>query len=125
MKGNDAMTTNSGQATTQDAVYESLIRELMGSGWNPQPAAGSPQAAAPALAETLMKTLIQSFSQASAYEKALLIAVLAPALAEALTPVLAEALVPALLNALRDMVAAKQNDQQATSGNGSDWPEGS
>ena len=107
------MAMNSGQVTDQDAVYESLIRELVGSGWNPQ-AARSPQAVAPSLAETLTKTLVQSISGASAYEKALLIAVLAPALAEALAPALAEALAPALVKALSDMAASKPSDQQGT-----------
>jgi hypothetical protein len=124
-KGNYHMTTNFGQATNQDAIYETLIRELMGSGWNPKAAARSEHAVTPALAETLTKALVQSVSQASPDEKALLIAVLAPALAEALAPALAEALAPALVKALSEMAAPKKSDQQGTSGNGSDRPEGS
>jgi len=121
MKGNDPMTSNSGQATNQDAGYEALIRELMGSGSHPKAASQSRDAVPPALAEALTATLFQ----ASAYEKALLVAVLAPALAEALAPTLAEALAPALVTALSNMAAAKKSDQQEHSGNGSDRPEGS
>ncbi|HLI07224.1 MAG TPA: hypothetical protein VKV40_11710 [Ktedonobacteraceae bacterium] len=113
------MTTNSEKATTQDGAYEALIRELMGSGWNPKAAAQSEQDATQALAATAMKELGEGIAQASPYEKAVLVAVLAPALAEALAPILAQALAPALVKALSEMAAPQKTDQQSASGEGS------
>ncbi|HZU66433.1 MAG TPA: hypothetical protein VFA09_04075 [Ktedonobacteraceae bacterium] len=118
------MTTNAGQATNQDTEYNSLIKELMGSSWNLKGETQSEQAATPALAQTLVKMVAQSMEQASPYEKTMLVAALAPVIAEALAPVLAEALTPALGQALSNMATSSQSDQRGSSNGGSDNPEG-
>jgi hypothetical protein len=118
------MTTNYGQAASQDRMdpmLEELFKEMLQTGSYPK-AASRPEDAA--VAQALMVTLARTVSQASPYERALIVATLAPALAEALAPVLAEALAPALVSALNNIAASDKTGQEPGSSNGSDRQEG-
>lgn len=118
------MSTNYGQSATQnrmDPMLEALFKEMTQTGAYPKAAARAEDAA---VAQALMVTLQNSISQASPYERALIVATLVPALAEALAPVLAEALAPALMSALSNMASSDKTRQQSDSGNGSDRQEG-
>ncbi|HLH62138.1 MAG TPA: hypothetical protein VKV20_10690 [Ktedonobacteraceae bacterium] len=110
------MTTNTGQPANQDTAYDTLLRELMGGGWNLKAEPRSEQVMTRNLTEILMKELAKSFSQASPYEQAVLVAALAPSLAEALAPQLAEALTPALAKALTDLAAQNKTNEESSSG---------
>lgn len=121
------MTTNSGQAASQDRldpVLEALFKEMIETGSYPKAASRAEDAVAAAQAEALMATLERTVSQASPYERALLVAALAPALAQALAPALAEALAPALVTALSNMASQKKTSQESASSEGSDKQEG-
>jgi hypothetical protein len=121
------MTTNSGQAAGQDRldpVLEALFKEMIETGSHPKAASRAEDAVMAAQTEALMVTLARTVSQASPFERTLLVAALAPALAEALAPVLAEALAPALVTALSNMAAAKKTSQESASSEGSDKQEG-
>ena len=121
------MTTNAGQAATQDpldAVFEALLKELSETGSQPKAASRAEDAVKAALDETLMVAMARTVSQASPFERAVLVAALAPAIAEALAPALAEALAPALATALSNMATAKKTSQESASSEGSDKQEG-
>lgn len=116
------MTTNTGQATTQeriDPMVETLIKGLIET-------ASHPKAVSPtedAITAVLMATLIppaRTLAQASSFEKAIFAATLAPALAEALAPALAEALVPAIEKALNTIVSQKETSQELPPKEGSE-----
>ncbi len=114
------MTTNSGQAASKDPldqVLEALLKEEIAESKAASQAEG---AATKTLDEALLGTLARTVSQASPFERTLLVTALAPALAEALAPVLAEALAPALMTALSNLAAPKQTSQASAS----DQPEG-
>ena len=118
------MTTNYGQAATQDRMdpmVEAWLKEMMQTGTYSTGAARREDAA---VAQALLETMKNTISQISAFERALFVAALAPALAEALAPVLAEALAPALLSALSNMAASNKSGQESPSGDGSDRQEG-
>jgi len=104
-----------------DPMFEALFKEMTQSGAYPKAASRAEDAA---VAQALMATLKNTISQASPYERALIVATLAPALAEALAPVLAEALAPALMSALSNMAASDKTSQESGSGDGSDRQEG-
>ena len=106
------MTTNSGQAASKDPldqVLEALLKEDM----TESKAASQ---AEDATTKALLGTLARTVSQASPFERTLLVTALAPALAEALAPVLAEALAPALVTALSNLAAPKPTSQESASG---------
>ena len=118
------MTTNYGQSTAQDRMdpmLEALFKEMTQTGTYPKAASRTEDAA---VAQALMATLARTVSQASPYERALIVATLAPALAEALAPTLAEALAPALVSALNNMAASNKTGQESDSSDGSDKQEG-
>jgi hypothetical protein len=118
------MTTNYGQAASQnriDPMLEELFKEMIQTGSYPKAASRTEDAA---VAQALMVTLARTVSQASPYEKALIVATLAPALAEALAPALAEALAPALMSALSNMAASNKAGQESGTGDRSDRQEG-
>src|ERR1700730_15773726 len=117
------MTTNYGQSAAQDRMdpmLEALFKEMTQTGSYPKAASRAEDAA---MAQALMETLKNTISQASPYERALIVATLAPALAEALAPVLAEALAPALVSALSNMAASNKSSQESGSSDGSDRQE--
>jgi hypothetical protein len=110
------MTTKSGQAAIQDPlgpVLEALIKEMIEPGSNPKAASRMDEAITAALAEELKTALAHTVSQESPFERAIFVASLAPALAEALAPALAEALAPALVEALSNMAAPKKTSQES------------
>jgi hypothetical protein len=118
------MTTNYGQAATQDRLdpmVEAVFKEMMQTGTYSTATARREDAA---LAQVLLESLKNTISQASPYERALFVATLAPALAEALAPLFAQALAPALLSALSNMAASNKTGQESASGDGSDRQEG-
>ena len=118
------MTTNYGQAASQnriDPMLEELFKEMIQTGSYPKAASRTEDAA---VAQALMVTMVRTVSQASPYERALIVATLAPALAEALAPALAEALAPALMSALNNMAASNKAGQESGSGDRSDRQEG-
>src|SRR5215469_12371217 len=84
------MTTNSGQAPLQDRVdplVETLIKGLLENASHPKAGLRTEDAIEAALTEAFMASLIspaRSVSQASSFDKAILAAALAPAIAEAL-----------------------------------------
>jgi hypothetical protein len=122
------MTTNSGQAQTQgttDQMFDAVMKELIETGRSSlQAAARTEDAVKVALAQTVMTDLAGTISQASPFERALLVSALAPALAEAVAPALAEALAPALVDALSKMAASQKAGQESASGDGSERQEG-
>jgi uncharacterized protein YejL (UPF0352 family) len=121
------MTTNSGQATSQDRldpVLEELLKEMIEIESKPKAASRAEEAVTTAMAEALMVILARTVSEASPFERSLLVAALAPALAEALAPALAEALAPALVTALSNMAAPKQTRQVSAPSGGSYRQEG-
>jgi hypothetical protein len=118
------MTTNYGQAATQDRLdpmVEAWFKEMMQTETHSMATARREDAA---LAQVLLESLKTTISQASPYERAVFVAALAPALAEALAPLFAQALAPALLSALSDMAASNKTGQESASGDGSDRQEG-
>ncbi len=123
------MTTRSGQAPIQDRIdpmVEALLKELIETASHPKAASRTEEALTAALTEAFMASLIspaRTVSQASSFEKAVLAAVLAPALAEALAPALAEALAPAIVKALDTLVSPKETSQKSVSKEGSDKQE--
>jgi len=113
------MTTNSGKTSPQDSiesVLEALLKEWMETGLKPKAASRAEDADMADVAEALRGALARTVSQASPFERALLVAALAPALAEALAPTLAEALAPAIVTALSNLAAPKQTSQESASG---------
>ena len=120
------MTTNPEQATIQDRVdpmVEALIKELIETASYPKAASRTEDAITAALMASLISPA-RTVSQASSFEKAVLAAALAPALADALAPALAEALAPAIVKALNTMVSPKETSQAPVSKEDSDKPEG-
>ena len=118
------MTMNYGQSAAQDRMdpmLEALFKEMTQTGTYPKAVSRAEDAA---VAQALMVTLARTVSQALPYERALIVATLAPALAEALAPALAEALAPALVSALNNMAASNKTGQESGSGDGSDKQEG-
>ncbi len=121
------MTTNSGQATSQDRldpVLEALLKEMIETESKPIAVSRAEEAVTTAMAEALMVILARTVSQASPFERSLLVAALAPALAKALAPALAEALAPALVTALSNMAAPKKTSQESAFSEGSYKQEG-
>jgi len=123
------MTTNSGQATSQDRIdplVEALIKGLLETASHPKAASRTEDAITAALTEAFMASLIspaRTVSEASSFDKAILAAALAPALAEALAPALAEALAPAIVKALDTLVSPKETGQESGSKERSDRQE--
>ncbi len=120
------MTTNPEQAARDrmDPMVEALLKELMETASYPKAASGGTEDAVTA---ALMASLIspaRTISQASSFEKVILAAALAPALADALAPALAEALAPAIVKALNTMVSPKETSQAPVSKEDSDKQEG-
>jgi hypothetical protein len=116
------MTTNSGQAASQDRidpVFEALIKELLETGSKPKAASRAGGAVTADLVEALMVALARTTSQASPIERALIAEALVPALAEALAPALAEALAPAIVTALDNIISPKKTSQESASSEGS------
>ena len=121
------MTTNSGQTSTRDRIdpmLETLIKGLIETGSYPKAASRAEDAVTTAMTEALMVILARTVSEASPFERSLLVAALAPALAKALAPALAEALAPALVTALSNMAAPKQTSQKSAPIEGSYNQEG-
>jgi len=109
------VTTKSGQEAIQDSmgqVLDALIKEMVEPGSYPKTTARAEGAVTAALAEELKGALAHTVSEGSPFEKAIFVATLAPALAEALAPALAEALVPALVEALSKMAPPKETSQE-------------
>jgi hypothetical protein len=121
------MATNFGQAPMQgstDQMFDALIKEMIETGSSSKATSRTDEAVTAALAKAVMTDLARTVSQASPFERALLVSVLAPALAEALAPALAEALAPALVDALSNMAASQKTGQESASGGDSDRQEG-
>src|SRR5690348_266433 len=95
-------------------VLEAVIKEMVEPGSNPKAAWRTEGAVTDALTEENKQALAHTVSEGSPFEKAILVATLAPALAEALAPALAEALAPALVEALSKMAAPKETSQEGT-----------
>jgi len=95
-------------------VLEAVIKEMVEPGSHPKAAWRTEGAVTDALAEEIKQALAHTVSEGSPFEKAIFVATLAPALAEALAPALAEALAPALVEALSKMAAPKETNQEAT-----------
>ena len=113
------MTTNSGQATSQDRldpVLEELLKEMIEIESKPKAVSRAEDAVTTAMAEALMVILARTVSQASPFERSLLVAALAPALAKALAP--------ALVTALSNMATPKQTSQESAYSTGSYKQEG-
>jgi hypothetical protein len=105
-------------------VLDTLIKEMVEPGSYPKTTARAEEAVTSALAEELKGALAHTVSEGSPFEKAIFVATLAPALAEALAPALAEALAPALVEALSKMAPPKETSQEAAPSQGSSNPEG-
>jgi hypothetical protein len=98
-------------------MFDTVIKELIETGRSSLKAASrTDDAVKVALAKTVMTDLARTISQASPFERALLVSALAPALAEAVAP--------ALVNALSNMAASQKTGQESASGDGSDRQEG-
>ena len=89
---------------SSDPMVDALLQELMGSG--PRTKSSSRSAAqmesvvTSALAEPLMESLARTLAEAAPAERDVLLATLAPVLADALAPAIAQALAPSLAEAL-------------------------
>ena len=122
------MASNFGQTPMQgstDQMFDAVIKELIETGGSSLKAASrTDDAVKVALAKTVMTDLARTISQASPFERALLISALAPALAEAIAPALAEAIAPALVDALSKMADSQKTGQESTPGGNSDRQEG-
>ena len=106
----------SGQAAIQDSmnqVLEAIIKEMVEPGSSPRASLKKRDAVMVALAEELKQSLAHTVSQESPVEKAIVVAALAPALADALAPALADALAPAIVEALSNMAAPKKTARAA------------
>jgi hypothetical protein len=113
------MATNFGQAPMQgstDQMFDALIKEMIETGSSSKATSRTDEAVTAALAKAVMTDLARTVSQASPFERALLVSVLAPALAEALAP--------ALVDALSNMAASQKTGQESASGGDSDRQEG-
>ena len=114
------MATNFGQAPMQgstDQMFDAVIKELIETGGSSLKAASrTDDAVKVALAKTVMTDLAGTISQASPYERALLVSALASALAQAVAP--------ALVDALSKMAASQKTGQESASGEDSDRHEG-
>lgn len=97
-----------------DSMLEALLKERLEPGSKPKAASRAEDAVVEDVTEALRIDLVRAVSQASPFEKALLVSALAPALAEALAPALAEALAPAIVRALGNITAAERPGQEAT-----------
>ena len=86
-------------------VLDALIKEMVEPGSHPKTASRPGEAVTAALAEELKETLAHTVSQGSPFEKAIFVATLAPALAEALAP--------AIVEALGKMAAPKETSQES------------
>jgi hypothetical protein len=105
------MTTHAGQAASQDhldPVLEALLHEMIETESQSKAASRAEDAVTTAMAEALVVTLARTLSQASPYERSLMVAALAPA----------------LVTALNNMAASKKTGQESASGDGSDRQEG-
>src|SRR6266567_4014659 len=101
------MTTKPGQAAIEDSmgqVLDALIKEMVEPGSHPKAASRPGEAVTAALAEEIKEALAHTVSQGSPFEKAMFVATLAPALAEALAP--------AIVEALSKMAAPKETSQE-------------
>jgi hypothetical protein len=84
-----------------EPLLEELIKEIMTStGSDTTDGSHHEDAITAALTEAAAMSLTRTLSQASGFEKVLLVGALAPALADALAPALAKALVPEIVRAL-------------------------
>lgn len=122
------MTTNFGQASFQgsaDQMFDTVIKELIETGGSSlKAAARTDDAVKVAVAKTVITDVARTVSQASPFERALLISALAPALAEALAPALAETLAPALVDALNKIATSQKTGQESGSEGDSGRQEG-
>ena len=121
------MTTNSKQGGIQetgDPVVDALLKELIDTGSHPKAAAQAQEIVTAASAQALTMAVARTISHASPFERAFIVATLAPALAEALAPALAEALAPALVKALNEIASAKQPGPPSPSSEGSGEQQG-
>ena len=114
------MASNFGQTPMQgstDQMFDAVIKELIETGGSSLKAASrTDDAVKVALAKTVMTDLARTISQASPFERALLVSAIAPALAEAIAP--------ALVDALSNMAASQKTGQESASGGDSDRQEG-
>jgi hypothetical protein len=89
-----------------EPLLEELIKEIMTStGSDLKGASHHEDAITAALTEAAAVSLSRTLSQASGFERVLLVGALAPALADALAPALAKALVPEIITALSQITA--------------------
>jgi hypothetical protein len=114
------MATGFGRATIRDRIdpadptVEALIKELIETASHPKAASRVQAGISEAMTEALIASLIlpeRAIPQES-LETAMVVAALAPALAEALAPALAEALAPAIEQALHNVVSPKKTGQK-------------
>lgn len=121
--------------TQHDPIMEALMDELLGTGATakaaPSTTSRMEHVFTSALAEPAMEALTRTLEHASPSERTVLIASLAPALAEALAPALAKALTPvlnsAVMTALSDLsklASQRTNGHKTGSSEGSDKQEG-
>ncbi|MGC9669341.1 hypothetical protein ACNTMW_22645 [Planosporangium sp. 12N6] len=105
-----------------EPLLEELIKEIMtGTGSDPRDGAHHEETITAALTEAAAVSLTRTLTQASDFEKVLLVGALAPALADALAPPLAKALAPEIANALSQLatqaaVPAEQAEGRGTGG---------
>ncbi len=119
------MTTNPEQAARDriDPMVEALLKELMETASYPKAASGTEDAVTAALMASLISPA-RTVSQASSFEKVILAAALAPALADALAPALADALAPAILKALNTIVSPRETGRESAPKEDTDKQEG-
>jgi hypothetical protein len=102
-----------------EPLLEELIKEIMTSaGSDLKNASHHEDAISAALTEAATISLSRTLSQASGFERVLLIGALAPALADALAPALAKALVPEIVNALSQVTATPPTSTEAVASAG-------
>lgn len=93
-------------ADSVEPLLEELVKEIMTStGSDLKSMSHHEDAITTALTEAAAVSLSRTLSQASGFERVLLVGALAPALADALAPALAKALVPEIITALSQISA--------------------
>lgn len=111
------MTTNTGEASPQDqldSVLEAFLKERLEPGSKSKATSRAEDAVMADVAAALRVDLVRTVSQASPFEKAVLVSALAPAIADAIAPALGEALAPAIVTALSHMAAPEKTGQEST-----------
>jgi hypothetical protein len=102
-----------------EPLLEELIKEIMtSSGSDLKNGSHHEDAITAALTEAAAVSLTRTLSQASGFEKVLLVGALAPALADALAPALAKALVPEIVKALSEVSGMELTPRESVASGG-------